>query len=115
MTYAEKLKDPRWQKRRLEVLDLARWKCEDCGSSTTELHVHHTVYIPGKEPWEHTVSMLMSVCKPCHQERQQKEDYIRHMIGTLTRWLTREQLDAFMWDIIERVALAKTDQDQLIK
>ncbi len=27
MTYAEQLKDPRWQKRRLEILQRDEWRC----------------------------------------------------------------------------------------
>ena len=38
-TYAEQLRDPRWQQMRLRVLERDRWTC-DCGDSTTTLHVH---------------------------------------------------------------------------
>ena len=51
-TYSEKLKDPRWQKKRLEILDSAGWRCEDCGCGLQdgrEFHVHHTAYISGKD------------------------------------------------------------------
>jgi hypothetical protein len=33
MSYADLLKDRRWQKKRLEVLDAADLKCESCGWS----------------------------------------------------------------------------------
>jgi len=39
-TYAEKLKDPRWQKKRLERLDLAEWECEICFNLNH--HLEHT-------------------------------------------------------------------------
>jgi len=41
MTYAEKLRDPRWQRRRLEKLDAADFHCESCGDGESTLHVHH--------------------------------------------------------------------------
>jgi hypothetical protein len=40
MSYADLLKDPRWQKKRLEVLESNGWACEACGSATKTLHVH---------------------------------------------------------------------------
>ena len=41
-SYKKLLKDPRWQKKRLKVLERAGWACEECGDTKTELHVHHT-------------------------------------------------------------------------
>jgi 5-methylcytosine-specific restriction endonuclease McrA len=52
-TYFEKLKDPRWQRKRLEVMERAGFACEYCGSATETLNVHHGFYEKGKEPWEY--------------------------------------------------------------
>ena len=38
--YTEKFKDPRWQKKRLEILEREKWMCEDCEDKTTQLHIH---------------------------------------------------------------------------
>ncbi len=62
--YAEKLKDPRWQKKRLEVLNNAGWICQLCGDDKAELQVHHPKYIRGREPWDYT--NLISLCVTCH-------------------------------------------------
>jgi hypothetical protein len=67
MTYAEKLKDPRWQKRRLEVLESAGWKCSSCERSDATLHVHHRRYVGGREPWEYEDDELESLCEHCHR------------------------------------------------
>ena len=76
-TYAEKLKDPRWQKKRLEILEAANWKCQSAacqsGSEAT-LHVHHKVYIKGKQPWEYDDWAYKSLCEDCHKYAQQKMD-----------------------------------------
>lgn len=63
-TYSEKLKDPRWQKKRLEVFERAGWMCQLCGSETSTLHVHHPKYARAKEPWEY--ENLISLCENCH-------------------------------------------------
>lgn len=68
MTYAEKLKDPRWQKKRLKILEYARWRCQICGSKSKTLHVHHSYYVRGKEPWKYPDGSLIAACKPCHDK-----------------------------------------------
>jgi len=66
-TYFEKLKDPRWQKKRLEVLDDSGWCCDICDNEKETLHVHHKIYIKGREPWEYDVQQLSCLCATCHQ------------------------------------------------
>ena len=66
-TYSEKLKDPRWQKKRLEILERDEWECKACGDKDTTLHVHHIFYIPGKEPWEIPNGLLVTFCERCHK------------------------------------------------
>ena len=67
-TYAAKLKDPRWQKRRLQVLDQSDWSCQDCGCKDSTLHVHHKRYVKGREPWEYGDRELEVLCETCHKE-----------------------------------------------
>ena len=64
--YAQKLKDPKWQKRRLEMLTKANWQCYVCQDTEEELHVHHRQYFQGREPWEYEDRELCVVCKSCH-------------------------------------------------
>lgn len=66
MTYAEKLKDPRWQKKRLEVLNRDEFTCRYCGDTKTTLHVHHLYYSKGAEPWDYDECELLTVCEDCH-------------------------------------------------
>ncbi len=68
MSYLEKLRDPRWQKKRLKVFEKADWKCELCGSANKELQVHHKKYIKNCEPWEYEMKYLISLCKNCHEK-----------------------------------------------
>lgn len=66
--YAKKLLDPRWQKKRLEVLEGAGWKCSICGNDKATLHVHHKMYLKGREPWDYDAGQLASMCECCHEE-----------------------------------------------
>ncbi len=65
--YSEKLRDPRWQKRRLGVLERDGWTCRFCGATTKTLTVHHRWYVPGFQPWDYPDSALVTLCEDCHQ------------------------------------------------
>lgn len=65
-SYFEKLKDPRWQKKRLEVLEAGGWKCASCNDAESTLHVHHRQYFKGREPWEYEAGQLEVLCEQCH-------------------------------------------------
>ncbi|HET8688992.1 MAG TPA: HNH endonuclease [Methanosarcina sp.] len=65
-TYWEKLKDPRWQKLRLEAMQEKDFCCEVCGDKKSELNVHHKEYFKGYEPWEYELNQLAVLCSDCH-------------------------------------------------
>ena len=74
--YTEKFKDPRWQKKRLEILEREKWMCEDCGDKATQLHIHHGYYEKGLDPWDYNSDTLHCLCKDCHEYQQ---DTLRDM------------------------------------
>lgn len=96
-TYSDQLKDPRWQKRRLEILSRDEWACQWCGDTSSTLHVHHLYYTRGAEPWDYPDTALLTVCEDCHtneRTRQEDEDYLlialrdRGVSATMVRGLT---------------------------
>lgn len=66
-SYQEKLTDPRWQKKRLEILERDGWKCRYCNDGKSTLHVHHILYISGNQPWEYKDSNFITLCEKCHK------------------------------------------------
>lgn len=68
-TYSEKLKDPRWQKRRLEIMSRDNFKCCDCEESDKMLSVHHAYYVSGRDPWNYPEWALQTLCNECHKDR----------------------------------------------
>jgi hypothetical protein len=66
MSYSDLLKDPRWQKERLEILELDKWACRHCSNKELTLHVHHLYYEKGLKPWEYPDSALVTYCELCH-------------------------------------------------
>lgn len=75
MTYSQRLKDPRWQKKRLEILQRDNWTCQECLSKEKSLQVHHVIY-GKKDPWEYPDYLYQTLCEDCHGERQEITDKI---------------------------------------
>lgn len=73
-TYFEKLKDPRWQRKRLEALQAADWRCERCMDGESTLHVHPKQYFKGRDPWDYEVGQLSVVCEDCHRVEHETDD-----------------------------------------
>jgi 5-methylcytosine-specific restriction endonuclease McrA len=80
-TYSEKLKDPRWQKKRLDIMQRDGFKCRDCGDGEKTLNVHHCHYAPGG-PWETPDHLLLTLCADCHEERGSLEVEIKRYIAS---------------------------------
>lgn len=66
LSYAEQLKHPFWQRKRLEVLDAANFACERCGAAESTLHVHHKRYRRGRMAWQYPRSDFEALCEKCH-------------------------------------------------
>lgn len=85
MTYSEKLKDPRWQKTRLKVLERDNFTCVCCGDSTKQLHVHHCYYVSKREPWDYNHHALLTLCIDCHKSADEPASPA-NMICTKFEW-----------------------------
>lgn len=62
--YSKKLLDPRWQKKRLLILQRDDFKCHFCNDDKATLHIHHINYL--NNPWDAKNSDLTTLCKHCH-------------------------------------------------
>lgn len=80
--YSKMLRDPRWQRKRLERLEQSEFSCDCCGDSKSTLHVHHGYYATGVKPWEYENDSLWVLCEDCH-------DMITERIAVLHRCLGR--------------------------
>jgi 5-methylcytosine-specific restriction endonuclease McrA len=76
--YAELLKDPRWQRKRLEVFNRDNWACRRCGDTVSILHIHHNYYKADTDPWDYPDDAMITVCELCHR----KVEFVK--------WLTRK-------------------------
>lgn len=91
-TYSELLKDPQWQKKRLEIMQRADFTCEYCGDKTTTLHVHHLRYTKGAKPWEYDNRDLKCACETCHTKWHMIEDFFENAMAVFSI----DELEALM-------------------
>jgi hypothetical protein len=72
--YSELLKDPRWQRKRLEILNRDNWFCQACADNESTLHVHHIKYT-SRLPWETPDNLLVTLCESCHKKEDELKDF----------------------------------------
>ena len=82
--YVDLLKDPRWQKKRLEIMERDRWACVSCQSTNKTLTVHHGLYRWGVAPWDLPSDTMWTLCEECHQRAQDRLADLKLEIGRLS-------------------------------
>lgn len=99
MTYREKLLDPRWQKKRLQIFERDEWTCLSCGSKDENLQVHHVVYAK-RDPWDYADQLLQTLCWKCHQERQVISEKAANALRIAIKDLPTERMEKRANEII---------------
>jgi hypothetical protein len=97
ITYLEKLRSPKWQKKRLEILERDNFTCTDCGDNESTLNVHHKIYFSGKEPWEYENELLITLCENCHK---QESENIKQNLEIVTTSLKKSIFLSHHWVVI---------------
>jgi len=67
MSYLEQLKNPIWQRKRLEIMQRDNFTCQRCLSKDKTLNVHHITYAKNKKAWEYSDSNYITFCEDCHK------------------------------------------------
>lgn len=82
----ERLQDPRWQRKRLAVLERAGWKCEWCRTDEVNLQIHHGAYRRDAMPWEYPDEMLYCLCDHCHERAEARKAEAYWKLGLVAPW-----------------------------
>lgn len=78
MNYSERLKHPKWQRKRLEIMHRDNFTCVKCGTDNKMLHVHHNKYYWNRNPWDYDNEELMTLCNDCHKKtHRNKADFYK--------------------------------------
>jgi hypothetical protein len=99
-SYADKLRDPRWQRKRLEVMQRDGWCCVECGTEDRTLTVHHDWYVG--EPWDAPFAALRTLCDKCHRNFHRKADVYGWPVAWYTSRFARMLRDDVWHDDHER-------------
>jgi len=86
--YLESLKNPKWQKKRLKILEKANFECTSCGDKEKTLHVHHSYYLKGKKAWEYPDNSLHALCEDCHSEVEKLKHRFNELLGLVSPYFT---------------------------
>lgn len=81
--WKDQYKHPNWQRKRAESLESAGYKCQRCGDTETQLHVHHKRYVKGRLIWEYENHELQVLCEPCHEQSHAEKDAFQEFIAML--------------------------------
>lgn len=92
-SYFQLLKHPKWQEKRLSIMQRAEFQCEWCASSDYTLHVHHTYYERGAKPWEYPDDSLLCLCEFCHGRAHRLWERLKKVIGKLMAGTDGEDLE----------------------
>lgn len=84
--YVERLRDPRWQRMRLSVLERAGWRCEWCGTAKVNLQIHHGYYEREALPWDYPVEALYCLCDYCHEKAERMKAQVQRELGLVEPW-----------------------------
>lgn len=119
-TYAEKLKDPRWQRRRLEILSRDEFTCQNCFGSEETLHVHHALYRKGRDPWEYDDDELITLCETCHGNVEaSREEILKSLIhpfhGEALLMAHEAITKGGMWHMIHMISCAYCPETNKIR
>ncbi len=126
--YLEKLKDPRWQKKRLEILNRDNWACQYCEDTTHTLIAHHKLYLPDVEPWDYPNHLLITLCESCHELENQRKIIEKELLTELRIRFPYGKLDTLVsafqalpydcetrnkrWSIVEALWWAISDKER---
>lgn len=108
--YSEQIKSPKWQKKRLEILNRDNFTCQICGCVDKTLHVHHVIYIPGRSIWEYEDNQLVTLCEDCHVKEHALSDFVSNIITDLKyQGLTNFEIEIYLGRYTDAVGGMQVD------
>ena len=102
-SYLEKLKDPRWQKKRLEILNRDDWECQLCKDKLSQLVVHHIFYLGYIDPWEYDDVLLATLCEKCHSDEHSTYQFEDRKFNNRRQGLMNIEFNNMIFEFLSRV------------
>ena len=83
MDYSEQLQDPRWKRRRYEILVRDKHACKICGYLGPHVNVHHIEY--SGMAWDAPDDALITLCRNCHRKLHIDKIPVGHSIREILK------------------------------
>ncbi len=83
LSYAEQLRHPMWQRKRLEVMQRDDFACQSCYGTEATLNVHHKRYVKGRMAWDYPADELVTLCQECHESKHSEKEFFDGFIALL--------------------------------
>lgn len=115
MTYSEKLKHPKWQKKRLRILERDGFECCNCGDRNSTLEIHHHQYKGwNTNPWDYDDEHLQTLCSKCHRKITDdlkvsrgflsNNDAVLNLVLLLSRHQEEGHIGPFLYDMVRLIS-----------
>lgn len=86
-------KDPRWQMKRLIIMQRDNFQCKACKSKDKTLNVHHKcTYRKDTKIWDYENDELTTLCEDCHKEISEYTGYSKNLIMDISYTVKRAKL-----------------------
>lgn len=82
-TYWELLRHPKWQEKRLRIMERAGFRCESCFTNEVTLNVHHKFYRKNAAPWDYADHELLCLCETCHEKEHHWQERLKTALAKL--------------------------------
>lgn len=112
-TYSEKLKDPRWQKKRLEIFQRDNWTCQKCEDTEATLNAHHKDYLRNVELWDYPDELLITLCENCHNNELTRDNLEKLIITEMRQRFWSDDLFIIL-DGLRKLPIMKSEDSWML-
>jgi 5-methylcytosine-specific restriction endonuclease McrA len=107
--YFQKYRDPRWKKKRLEIIERDKGICQYCDYKVEAPEVHHKMYCG--DPWETPNKYLVTLCEDCHYRVTKYNKEIKKILSSLDP--DRVQVALLLLEIVQNKKIDRAFAGQL--
>jgi hypothetical protein len=94
--FFDQYKDPRWQKKRLEIMKRDEFQCQVCGDKERELNVHHRIYLKDQKIWDYENKHLITLCEDCHRMAHSERKELNLLLADIHEMFLSEYIEVII-------------------
>jgi len=99
---------PKWQKKRLKILERDEYECRCCADTESKLNIHHFYYQRELKIWNYPDEHLITVCDKCHDKLHEFKIRLFKLIAKAGRWELDSVINANDNELADMIKLPYT-------